>query len=360
MKSRLKRAAVILLAVCVLFSSFGGTLQVYAESGSSVPEGLLYEITDSQATITGYEGSVADLVIPDTIEGYPVTALGDYCFNYNEVVKSIVIPEGVKRIGDSAIYYCQSLESISIPSTVTEIGEYQPISWCFNLVSITVAEGNSVYSGAGNCVVERETGKLIAGCGGTVIPDDGSVTVIGAGAFWGNLKLTSVIIPESVTVVEDEAFIYCENITELVINGASEGIGAYAFSCGAALKEITLSSAVTSIGIGAFSGCDGLETVNYAGTEEQWANVTVGEYNDPLLNAKFVFAKEDERVFGDIDKDGKLTALDSNMLKRILSMDIMADAESEMYKAADLNSDGRVNSIDALFLTYALLGLISG
>ena len=44
-------------------------------------ENLTYEVSDGEATITGCDNSISgDIVIPDTIDGYPVTSIGDYTF----------------------------------------------------------------------------------------------------------------------------------------------------------------------------------------------------------------------------------------------------------------------------------------
>ena len=41
---------------------------------------FMYTVTNGNVTITGYEGAGGDVVIPDTIEGYPVTEIGNEAF----------------------------------------------------------------------------------------------------------------------------------------------------------------------------------------------------------------------------------------------------------------------------------------
>ena len=44
------------------------------------------------------------------------------------------------------------------------------------------------------------------------------------------------------------------------------------------ISRITIPESVTSIGKNAFSGCTGLTTINYTGTEEQWNAINKGLY----------------------------------------------------------------------------------
>ena len=74
--------------------------------------------------------------------------------------------------------------------------------------------------------------------------------------------LTSVTIPDSVTAIGNSAFSSCSNLT-----------------------SITIPDSVTSIGRMAFYDCDSLTDVYYAGTQAQWAAITIGEYNECLASA---------------------------------------------------------------------------
>ncbi len=118
-------------------------------------------------------------------------------------VKEIVINEGVSGIGCYAFAAYCALESVYIPSTVTKIGELAFFR-CISLFNITIAEHNPVYHSSGNCIIETASKKLIVGSKDCVIPDDGSVTSIGAGAFFG-IRCSNLFIPSSITHI-DNAF----------------------------------------------------------------------------------------------------------------------------------------------------------
>ena len=81
-----------------------------------------------------------------------------------------------------------------------------------SLADITVADGNPRYHSDGNCLIETETKTLTLGCVTSVIPNDGTVTVIGESSFIGLPELKSISIPESVTDIGMLSFAYCKNL----------------------------------------------------------------------------------------------------------------------------------------------------
>ena len=61
---------------------------------------LTYEIADGQVTITDCnEAAAGELIIPDEIEGLPVTSIGDRAFWGCYRLTSITIPDSVTSIG---------------------------------------------------------------------------------------------------------------------------------------------------------------------------------------------------------------------------------------------------------------------
>ena len=172
--------------------------------------------------------------------------------------KTSVIPTSVTSISNGAFSGCTGLTSISIPNSVESIG-YGAFRNCTGLKSIIVDPDNKTYRSENNCLIERETNKLIAGCKTSVIPN--SVTRIGTCAFEGCTGLTSITIPNSVTSIGGWAFSGCAGLTSITIPNSVTSIGGNAFDGCTGLTSVTIPTSVTSIGGGAFKNCTGLTSV---------------------------------------------------------------------------------------------------
>ena len=74
----------------------------------------------------------------------------------------------------------------------------------------------------------------------------------GEKAFSGCSKLVSIVVPHSVTTIEQNAFYGCTSLTSIAIPESVKTISAYAFHGCNSLAPITIPSSVTSIGRNAF------------------------------------------------------------------------------------------------------------
>ncbi len=206
------------------------------DSVTSLGEGAFY----------GCEG-VNSIDIPDN-----VTEIKAYSFSRCGEMTSIDIPSSVTSIGISAFLGCWGLTSIDIPSSVTLIGR-SAFTGCSGLMEIKVDTKNQTYHAKDNCLIETHSQTLILGCKTSKIPDDGSVTKIGDGAFDGCSGLTSITIPDSVTSIGGDAFLDCFGLTSITISNNVTSIGYGAFQDCKGLTSIDIPSSVTSIGNNAFS-----------------------------------------------------------------------------------------------------------
>lgn len=95
------------------------------------------------------------------------------------------------------------------------------------------------------------------GPGGTItIPD--SITAIGRDVFYQNNTIKSVILPDSVTIIEQEAF-KNSSLTSIKLPDGLTSIGSWAFESCKALSSITIPNGVTKISERAFMSCVSLK-----------------------------------------------------------------------------------------------------
>ena len=200
------------------------------------------------------EAASGELVIPDTIEGNPVTSIGESAFSQCKSLTSITIPDGVTSIGLQAFFHCDGLTSITIPNSVTSIG-VQAFVICTNLTSITIPDG---VTSIGASAFSQCTSLT-----SITIPE--SVTSIGAEAFNRCTSLTSIAIPDSVISVGFGTFSQCTSLTNIAIPDSVTSIGDYAFGTCTSLTSITIPDSVTSIGEFAFVDCISLMEVVLVG-----------------------------------------------------------------------------------------------
>jgi len=78
-------------------------------------------------------------------------------------------------------------------------------------------------------------------------------------SFFGKSSLKTIILPNSVTTIEDMAFEFCTGLSSLTIPNSVTTIGMYAFgSCSGITGSLTIPNSVTTIGDFAFYGCGGI------------------------------------------------------------------------------------------------------
>ena len=209
-----------------------------------------YDVNVGQVTITGYNGSEVNVTVPATLNGMPVTRIGDYAFYGSDNLVSVVIPNGVTIIEDSAFSECYNLTNLTLPSGLISIGS-EAFSDCENLTTFTIPNSvTSIGSRAfSSCI------KLTS----LILPD--GITAISNGLFYNCLGLTSLVIPASVTSIGTYAFSSCSSLTGLIIPNTVTSIGNGAFSFCRKLASITLSDTITSVGDELFSGCISLRGV---------------------------------------------------------------------------------------------------
>lgn len=193
--------------------------------------------TESKTLVLGCKNSI----IP--ADG-SVTSIGDESFDGCSGLTSIAIPDSVTIIGDRAFYDCKNLINLTIGKGVTSIGE-NAFHGCSALEQIIVSKENIIYHSAGNCLIETESKTLILGCKTSTIPSDGSVLTIGCGSFESNTNLVSIVIPDSITTIEEDAFWECTGLKRITIGNDVKNLSALSFFRCSGLEEIIVLSGNT-------------------------------------------------------------------------------------------------------------------
>jgi len=88
-----------------------------------------------------------------------------------------------------------------------------------------------------------------------------SVISIGIGAFFQCYGLTSITLPSTLTSIGESTFVLDSSLTSIIIPASVTSIGNDAFQCCLGLKSIAIPSSVTSIGYNALSGCISLASI---------------------------------------------------------------------------------------------------
>ncbi len=169
---------------------------------------------------------------------------------------NVVIPDSVKEIEVCAFENCSSLTSITIPDSVTIIGEYA-FELCDNL-KYNIYENCKYLGNEKNpyhILIEPVSKKQ------KQIIINNQTKIIYHSAFENCPSLTSVTIPDGVTIIGTYAFYGCSSLTSITIPDSVTKIGDYAFSICEKLKSITIPDSVTIIGELAFVGCPSLTSI---------------------------------------------------------------------------------------------------
>jgi len=233
------------------------------------------QIDENSMRIVAYTGTMETVIIPETMDGLPVTEIGEHVFGKDENLKHVVIPDTVTRIdkgaftactnlqtvkmsetvefiGESAFFGCISLTEIELPETLHTI-DVDAFGWCFSLEHLDIP--SSVRTLGDGAFIHSAMKEIVIPEGVSVIPEC---------AFMNMPNLREITLPSTITEIEIDAFKGCENLEQITLNEGLVKIGRQAFS-NTAIDVITIPSTVTYMYDIGFSECKNLKIVAFYG-----------------------------------------------------------------------------------------------
>lgn len=324
MKKRLRLLAwlITLTMLCELLP-FGAFAQSDVGQQLALAAAQSLEEENGEATIIGKCGdnltwtltSDGVLTIDGTGKMFDYNSVPPYNISpwyHNTNITTLIVKEGVTSIGDYAFLGCYKISNISFPNSLTSIG-YSAFDPCSGLTEITLPE-NLIYLGGysltsgnfssisipiGITSIEKYTFANCKKLKSVSLPD--TLTSIGEGTFNQCTSLDSFNIPKNVVDIGRYAFWNCTSLKHIEIPSGIPQINEGTFDNCSSLKSISIPSSVVSIGESAFYGCNSLEDVYFSGTQSQWENISVANYqNTALENATIHYQStgpEDEKKF---------------------------------------------------------------
>ena len=269
---------------------------------------------DGTVAITKFAGGEADVVIPSTILGRSVSALGKWAFANNTEVESVTIPDSITEIAKGAFYNCTELTTVTMGDNVTSIGA-NAFEKCLYLQNIDLGD---------------------------------QLQTIGDEAFYDCRRLQTLQLPQTVTAIGDEAFTNCKSLTGLNIPrgvqklGEEESTGYGVFENCVNLSEVQIPLTVTYMKPNTFAGCGDVTVASGLNTYAQRYAA------DKQLRFKTVYSES----VGNPNLDRKISIRDVTAIQRHLAeFDILS---AEQFPLADCNRDGVVNINDATLLQQYL------
>lgn len=220
-----------------------------------------YNDADKTATITGVASQRDFYVLPSVTVNpendltYQVVAIGDMAFAGNRLITAY-LPTSVTTIGDNAFDGCVNLTSVTqvgssddavFPASVTSIGKFAfegcgKLNMTFGEAKALTTIGDNAFEG---CIslqhVEFATGSALYYIGKEAFMESGvsvvdlagtQVTEIGFSAFEGCASLAKLTLPETIEIININAFYGCTNLSAVSVNGTANNItfiGSHAF-----------------------------------------------------------------------------------------------------------------------------------
>lgn len=254
------------------------SLCVFRRKGEQVnpASDFAYTADGGEVTITEYIGESEHVLIPDTIDGLPVTALADKAF-YEKHVTTVVVPDSVTQIGDMCFSGDNYLVSLKLPDGLAEL-PYGALESCFRLIDFDLPQGLKKISASALQFNQylthldlpgglREIEPLnfigLFGLESLTLTDENEAFVLDETngllmtadgtrllrCFSDIVPQTEITLPDGVKTIDPFAFHYDYDVRKIILPEGVETIGAMAFAMCPNLTEIVVPASVVDIGV---------------------------------------------------------------------------------------------------------------
>lgn len=150
---------------------------------------------DGSAALIQYTGSGGPVVVPDELDGHPVSSIGTIFMDTE--ITSITLPGSIRELDGYAFYECKRLAEVNLSEGLLSIGDFAFAS-CQALTRIDLPDS---VTHIGRCAF-----SFCQGLSEVDLP--ASLTYLGSEAFSAT-NLTSIVIPDGLTTIEDFTFTMC-------------------------------------------------------------------------------------------------------------------------------------------------------
>jgi hypothetical protein len=387
MKTFFKRIISLTLSVLMIaLIIFVQSIAVYAVTTFTYGD-FEFAVGEESGTclVYSYIGSDTEVVLPETVYSRRVIGVYNECFKGSNLT-SVTIPNSYTLIGDSAFYNCQNLSTVTLPANLTSLGR-AAFAKCTSLTSVNMENCDSLTELAyaafsddsmmNEVIFPKNLEKISEyAFSGTAlstmdIPD--GVTVVENNAFENCGSLVEVNFPESLVEISDSTFRGCA-IESLTFPDNLVTIGNYAFADNISLNAVDISPSVKTIGIRCFNNDISLlkvfipetvTTIGYKAFADMESDGTIeiicyenSQASDYCAKNNVSNCKVVEKLLGDSDLNGEVNILDVTCIQKYK----IGEDTLPTYRAknlADVNRDGAITIRDATLIQMYLAKIIT-
>ena len=242
-----------------------GEAEIYNNGSAAVPTSTTqtYSYDEENNTWVGN----GKLIVPSSLDGYPVAGIGDGAFAKCAALTEVELPSTIKHIGKRP-FSESAIITLALPDSLRVL-DGNPLSGCDTILSVTISPDNSYFAIVDGILYDKDI-RLLIGC---------------------PARKETASIASTVTSIGDEAFYGCFRLREISLPIALSEIGDQAFRGAVRLTSLELPVSMVEIGQAAFADCTSLIAMTYCGDAPNAADDIYEGTPETLTSSAFENAK---------------------------------------------------------------------